>query len=64
NAGGGSTDLENNMAEILNESSEQTTPNDSTIIPESNPIPQSDENLLQTSIKDDISNINICESII
>ncbi|CAF1287473.1 unnamed protein product [Adineta steineri] len=54
-AGGGSTDLENNMAEILNESSEQTTPNDSTIIPESNPIPQSDENLLQTSIKDDIS---------
>ncbi|CAF1048306.1 unnamed protein product [Rotaria sordida] len=54
-AGGGSTDLENNMAEILNESSLQTTPNDSNDIPEPIPIPSPNENLSKTSIQDDIA---------
>ncbi|CAF1574149.1 unnamed protein product, partial [Adineta ricciae] len=49
-AGGGSTDLENNMAEILNESTEQTTPNDSNRVPEDS---LSDENSPQTPIKDE-----------
>ncbi|UJR10785.1 hypothetical protein I4U23_014972 [Adineta vaga] len=53
-AGGGSTDLENNMAEILNESAEQTTPNDSNLIPESSSPTPSDESLPQTPINDDI----------
>ncbi|CAF4268820.1 unnamed protein product, partial [Rotaria sp. Silwood2] len=53
-AGGGSTDLENNMAEILNESSLQTTPNDSNLIPEPIPIPHPNDNLSKTPIQDDI----------
>jgi hypothetical protein len=45
-SGGGSTDLENNMAEILNESSEQTTPNNSQLNP--------DENSPGTPIEEDL----------
>ncbi|CAF5196097.1 unnamed protein product, partial [Rotaria magnacalcarata] len=44
-AGGGSADLENNMAEILNESPVQTAPNDSNFIPESILISNNGENL-------------------
>ncbi|CAF1416598.1 unnamed protein product [Rotaria sp. Silwood1] len=54
-AGGGSTDLENNMAEILNESSLQSTPTDDNLIPEAIPIPLPTENLSKTSSQDDIS---------
>ncbi|CAF3840973.1 unnamed protein product, partial [Rotaria magnacalcarata] len=53
-AGGGSADLENNMAEILNESPVQTAPNDSNFIPESILISNNGENLAKTPVKDDI----------
>ncbi|CAF3420279.1 unnamed protein product [Rotaria socialis] len=53
-AGGGSADLENNMAEILNESPVQTTSNDTNFIPESIPISNNGENLAKTPIKNDI----------
>ena len=55
--GGGSSDLENNMAEILNESSDRTASFTSDQIPDSPTTPNPSDAFPQTPINEDIGNV-------